>query len=222
MPDRPDFDPPFVLDPPAEGIAVERRPGYDVYRDGDGPRPAVVFVHGPWPAGLPELRDGHVYRGYGRLIARAGLVAIVPALPYHGPADVPAAEAALAALVDEVRADPGVDGDRVALWAFSGGGWLIGRWLTESPDWLRCLALSYPVLRDQQVKPGRPIVLTRAGREREDFQAMVDRFIASAPDVQVIDVPDGRHGFDALDHTDQSRDAVRAAVAAVVGHLAID
>ena len=217
-------DPPFVLDPPSDGIHHERRDRYDVYRAaGDDPRPAVVFAHGPWPAEAPPLRDGQIYRGYGRLAANAGLLAVVPALPFHSPTDVPEAEAALAEIVGAVRADPAVDADRVAIWAFSGGGWLIGRWLSESPDWLRCLALTYPGLRDDPVVPGRPIVLTRVGLERPEFQAKVDDFLARAKDVdadvQVIDVPDGHHGFDALDHTDQSRDAVRAAMAAVTEKL---
>jgi dienelactone hydrolase len=217
-------DPPFVLGSPSDGVRHERRDRYDVYRTaGDDPRPAVVFVHGPWPAEAPPLRDGQIYQGYGRLTANAGLLAVVPALPFHSPTDAPTAEAALAEIVDEVRADPAVAADRVAIWAFSGGGWLIGRWLSGSPDWLRCLALTYPALRDDPVVAGRPIVLTRVGLERQELQAAVDDFLARAKDVsadvQVIDVPDGHHGFDALDHTDQSRDAVRAAMVAVTEKL---
>jgi dienelactone hydrolase len=165
-----------------------------------------------------------VYQGYGRLTAGAGLVAVISALPYYGGSDVPAAAERLAEVIGEVRARPDVDPSRIAIWAFSGGGWLIDRWLAESPDWLRCLALSYPALRSEPVHPGRPIVLTRVGREREVFQTAVDDFLARAKDsgaeVQVIDVPDGQHGFDALDHTDQSREAVKAALAAITTHLA--
>lgn len=217
-------DPPFVLDPPSDGVEHERRERYDTHRAaGDDPRPAVVFVHGPWPAAAPPLRDSQIYTGYGRLVANAGLLAVVPALPFHSMEDVPTAEAALVEIVDAVRADPAVDADRVAIWAFSGGGWLIGRWLSGSPDWLRCLALTYPALRDDPVVPGRPIVLTRVGLERPELQAKVDDFLARAKDadadVHVVNVPDGHHGFDALDHTDQSRDAVRAAMAAVTEAL---
>jgi hypothetical protein len=73
------------------------------------------------------------------------------------------------------------------------------------------------------VVPGRPLLLTRVGRELPERQALVDRFLARASttgtDVRVIDVPDGQHGFDALDHTEQSRQAVLDATDLVVEHL---
>ncbi|WP_279581102.1 hypothetical protein [Fodinicola feengrottensis] len=37
--------------------------------------------------------------------------------------------------------------------------------------------------------------------------------------LEVIDVPDGRHGFDMLDHDDDSRRAVRAALSWVTRTL---
>jgi alpha-beta hydrolase superfamily lysophospholipase len=52
----------------------------------------------------------------------------------------------LDAIVQRVRDDARIDGDRVAIWAFSGGGMLTGSWLAHSPSWLRCVALTYPVL----------------------------------------------------------------------------
>ncbi|GAB3880136.1 hypothetical protein GCM10029964_033850 [Kibdelosporangium lantanae] len=183
------------------------------------------------------------------------MVAVVVDLPYHGMSQWRAMADELARVVDEVRRldghdedgrgvggsggdgrggdgrgvggrGGGVDPARVAVWAFSGGAMLVGRWLADSPAWLRCLALTYPVLgADDEgpadlVRPGRPVVLTRVGREEPDRQATVDRFLATASAtetaVHVIDVPDGQHGFDALDHTDQSREAVTEAVDLVV------
>jgi dienelactone hydrolase len=220
-------NPPFVLDPPADGVAYERLPDFDTYRMPTGePQPAVIFVPGPVPADAEmRPRDWHVYQGYGRLTADLGVVAVISALPYHGVADVPTATEHLTKVVDQVRARPDVDPERIAIWAFSGGGLLIGQWLAESPSWLRCLALSYPALRPDPVRPGRPIIVTRVGREREVLQTAVDDFLAratdSGTDVAVVDVPDGQHGFDALDHTDQSRKAVREAMAAVITHLVI-
>jgi acetyl esterase/lipase len=83
-----------------------------------------------------------------------------------------------------------------------------------------------PATPADAVTPGRPLLLTRVGRELPERQALVDRFLARASatgtDVRVIDVPDGQHGFDALDHTDQSRQAVLEATDLVVGHLLDD
>jgi acetyl esterase/lipase len=228
---------PFVLDVPAEGVTVERLGEFDLYRPAgaSGPLPAVVFVHGAVPAQAPvRPRDWPVYVGYGRLAAAGGLVGVTIDLEYPSPVAWPAAADRLEPLVRAVRARPEVDPDRVALWGFSGGGLLVGRWLADSPAWLRCLALSYPWLHtleppeaaapeSQVLRPGRPIVLTRVGRERPEVQARVDAFVAVAAAVgaavQVIDVPDGQHAFDTLDHVPRSREAVTEAMAAV--HLSL-
>jgi hypothetical protein len=59
------------------------------------------------------------------------------------------------------------------------------------------------------------VVLTRVGDERPSIQAAVDRFLAVAPDTEVIRLDSGRHGFDMLDHNPQSQRAVTAAMSAV-------
>jgi acetyl esterase/lipase len=68
-----------------------------------------------------------------------------------------------------------------------------------------------------------PIVLTRAGLERPAAAATVAGFVAAAERagaaLEIIDVPNGQHAFDVLDHTDGSRAAVTDAVDRVVGHL---
>jgi acetyl esterase/lipase len=225
----------FVLDVPAEGVVEARLERFDLYRPAaaTGPLPAVVFVHGPVPAAAPARpRDWPVYQGYGRLAAAGGLVGLPLDLDYPSLAAWPAAADQLGGLVEVVRARPEVDADRVALWAFSGGGLLVGRWLADSPGWLGCLALSYPLLHPWQppgapsgevLRQGRPIVLTRVGRERPEVQATVDGFLASAAAggvaVEVVDVPEGRHGFDALDHAPWAGQAVTAAMGAVSRHL---
>jgi dienelactone hydrolase len=175
-----------------------------------------------------------VYEGYGRIIADRGAYAAVVDQPFHDMTRWPLAAADLATIIESVRKQPDVDGDRIAIWAFSAGALLVGGWLAASPDWLRCLALTYPVLAlpdaptppvppADLVGPGRPVVLTRVGKEEPARQATVDRFLARAHDtgttVQVVDVPDGRHGFDMIDHTEQSRNAVRQAIDLVIGHL---
>ncbi|MFE9690717.1 hypothetical protein [Micromonospora sp. NPDC005806] len=224
------WETPFVLSPPP--APVERHDQVDLHLpSGDGPHPAVVLVHGaPFPPAAPDPREWLLYRGYGALLAEQGVVAAVPSLPVHMPAGPPEA-AALVAAVDLVRADKRVDPERLALWFFSGSGLLLGDWLREPPPWLRGLAATYPLLAplpgwavEPRYRPldalaeadaPPPLVLTRAGQERPDVAATIEAFLAEAArrgtPVRVLDVPDGRHGFDALDHTDQSRTAVRAA-----------
>jgi hypothetical protein len=204
----------FVVESP-ESAPVTELDGFDLYRPerADRPLPAVILVPGPSPAAYPvrpKRWPGNL--GYARLLVARGVHAVIADQPYHDVPDWPRMAEELPGIVESVRGLDEVDAGRIALWAFSGGALLIGAWLEESPDWLRCLALSYPMLTEVPVRPGRALILTRAGRELPERQAGVDAFLARAKDsgveVRVIDVPDGQHGFDVLDHTEQSRRAV--------------
>ncbi|MGK5742097.1 alpha/beta hydrolase [Micromonospora sp. URMC 103] len=249
MGDTPSFLRPFVLTPPE--CHHERDGNVDWYvPDGDEPRPAVVLVHGgPLPPDLqPGPRDWPVYRGYGKLLASLGLVAVAVEHRLRvvdgpdGPVfDYPLAALDVTSAVDRVRADPRVDGEHLALWFFSGGGMLSSPWLREAPAWLRTVALTYPVLAPlpgwrvdplfaaatalaEAAAPVPPLLLTRVGRERDEVAATVTAFLDTAAEsdvpVEVLDVPDGQHGFDMLDHTEQSRRAVERAATRVAALLA--
>jgi acetyl esterase/lipase len=231
---------PFVLEVP--DAARERHGHTDLYLpDAAGPHAAVVFVHGgPIPSddSQPSPREWPVFRGYGNLAASVGLVGVTADLRMYGAPGFPDAAQDLADAVDLARADPRVDADRIALWHFSGGGLLLADWLREPPAWLRCLAATYPLLDvpaefgvDPRLRPiqavhgavGLPFVLTRVGRERPELAEALERFVVAAEDagvqLEIVDVPHGQHAFDMFDHTDESRDAVRRAMAAVVARL---
>jgi acetyl esterase/lipase len=94
--------------------------------------------------------------------------------------------------------------------------------LSPLPNWGRVDARFRPV--KAVAAAGRlPIVLTRAGLERAEVAATVTEFLAAAREseaaIEVIDVPDGHHGFETIDHTEQARHAVRSAVQSVLAHL---
>ncbi|MFD9320412.1 alpha/beta hydrolase [Streptomyces sp. NPDC060053] len=231
---------PFPLDVPE--LPRDRRGSVDLYvPDAEGPRPAVVFVHGgPVPAGArPTPRDWPTLVGHARLAAAEGLVGVTLDHRLHDVADYERAAADVTAAVEQVRADPRVDADRVALWFFSGGGLLTADWLTEPPAWLRCLAASYPVLAplpnwgltDTRFRPDRavahagtlPVVLLRAGRETPEIAATVEAFVTAAKDcgaqLELVDLPNGRHGFETVDPPEEVRPALRHAMRSVVTHL---
>jgi acetyl esterase/lipase len=242
MADPPPFLQPFVL-PIAE--AERRREGIiDVYTpvgDDDVPRPAIVFIHGgPLPPELePKPRDWPVFTGYGAFAASRGVVGVTVEHRLPSPADYSTAADDVASAVAQARALDEVDADRVALWFFSGGGLLSADWLAQPPPWLCCIAASYPLLaplpgwdvdaRFRPVKAVRtagsvPIMLTRVGREQPEIAATVEAFTEAAERyevaIDVIDVPDGQHSFDMLDHTDSSRAAVTEAMTRVTAALA--
>ncbi|MFJ9516779.1 alpha/beta hydrolase [Kitasatospora sp. NPDC101801] len=232
---------PFLLDLP-EG-ARERLDRVDLHLpEGEGPHPAIVFVHGgPITADLrPTPRDWPQYVGYGRYAASQGVVGVTVDHRLYGLADYGRAAEDVAVAVELVRADPRVDPDRIAVWFFSGGGLLTTDWLAAPPSWLRCLAATYPVLAplpswgvgvDPHFAPtaavagagGLPVVLTRAGLESPEIAATVEEFRTAAADagvqVETVEVPHGRHGFEVLDHTPESVLAVERAMASVLAHL---
>ncbi len=240
---------PFVV--AADPVEPERDGAVDLYLPrGDRPRPAVVFVHGgPLPPALtPAPREWPVYRGYGSLVASRGVVGVTFDHDLFDADAYPHAAGQVVAAVDRARRDPRVDADRVALWFFSGGGPLSADWLRDPPVWLRCVALTYPLLggvpglRFQPADAveavgvaaaagvagamranALPIVLTRVGLERPAVAATVEAFVTTArtagSDLSIVDVPTGRHAFDVLDHTDESRQAVVTAVDRVLALL---
>ncbi|MFD7866658.1 alpha/beta hydrolase [Streptomyces sp. NPDC059783] len=231
---------PFPLDVPER--TPERHGNIDLYvPEGGGPRPAVVFVHGgPVPAGVePTPRDWTALRGYARYAAAEGVVGVLFDHRLHDTTDYARAADDVAAAVERVRSDPRVDADRIALWFFSGGGLLCADWLGAPPAWLRCLAASYPILVplpgwgpvEDRFRPADalagtgslPLVLTRVGQEMPGIAATVEEFLTSAArhgtDIEIIDVPSGHHAFEGDPVTDEIRDALRAAMSAVIGRL---
>ncbi|MER7519575.1 alpha/beta hydrolase [Streptomyces sp. NPDC126499] len=225
----------FLLDVPRRPRV--RRGRVDLHLpEAEEPRPAVLFVHGGpvSPEQRPTPRESATFLGYGGHAAALGLVGATLDHRLYGLGDYPRAAGDVAEAVELVRADPRVDGERIALWFFSAGGLLAADWLAAPPPWLRCVALTYPVLApppDWRAVPARfdpagavgasspPVVLTRAGLEHPVFQATVDAFRTAADrsgaTVDLIDVPLAHHGFETLDHTEETRAAVRRAARAV-------
>ncbi|MFD5101456.1 alpha/beta hydrolase [Streptomyces albidochromogenes] len=231
---------PFLLDVPRQ--RRERVGRVDLHLPGtEEPRPAVVFVHGgPVPTGArPTPRDWPALVGYAQYVAGLGAVGVTVDHRLHELADYPRAAEDVADAVEAVRADPRVEGERVALWFLSGGGLLSADWLAAPPPWLRCLAATYPVLAplpnwglaDTRFRPAKavrtagrlPIVLTRVGLERPEIAATVEEFLGAAGEcgatVEVIDLPTGRHAFETIDRSEEARRAVHLAVRSVLGHL---
>jgi acetyl esterase/lipase len=233
-----DFLRPFVL--PVQVPPAERRGTLDLYLPDDTsrPQPAVLVVHGgPIPAEVrPSPQEWPVYQAYPSLLAARGVVGATVGHRLHSPAAYPAAADDVLAGVEALRADPRVDGDRVALWFFSGGGLLSADWLRDPPSWLRAVAFNYPVLApfpgwpdDPRFRPAEavasagdlPLVLTRVGRENPVIAAGVEAFVAAAAKarLEIVDVPDGQHGFDYLDDDNTSRAAIVRAADLVLGEL---
>jgi acetyl esterase/lipase len=191
-------------------------PLLDVYAPpgpGAGARPVVIFIHGgPLPAGFPlPPTDWGVFRGYGALAAASGWVGVTFTHRFSGFDHLEQAGADIAAAIAYVRdhaADLGADGDRICLWAFSGGGGFLAEALRDPAPYLRCLVAYYPLLdlRPLAAAPGigdtvatatlrrfsalaaveeaatlaTPVLVARAGQDNPSLNAQLDAFVAAA------------------------------------------
>ena len=227
----------------------------DVYSPPDAAAPlaAVILVHGgPVPA-QARPKDWGVFVSYGRMLAASGLVAVAFNHRFHDPAMLPDAGSDVAAAVDHVRshaATLGIDKDRIAIWAFSGGGPFLSLPLRGGWPFVRALVAYYAVLDLQVPPPGassgigtelrqefsplrhvpdsdghRPsFFIARAGRDNTWLNASIDRFVQEALArnlaLELMTHPSGQHGFDILDDDARSREIIDRTLAFLRRRLA--
>jgi acetyl esterase/lipase len=214
--------------------------------------PAVVFVHGgPIPREMMAPREWGVFASYGELAAASGLVGIVFNHRLHAYTDYPLAESDMKAAIAYLRSDAddlGVDGDRIAVWVFSGGGPLAAWCLRERPPHVRCLLAFYAILDVRHLLPpgadpeltarahafspaahvknggaSLPVLVARAGLDAPMINTSIDVFVrealASNAPLDLLNHPQGQHGFDVLDDDRRSHDIISRAVAFTRAHL---
>jgi acetyl esterase/lipase len=214
-------------------------------------RPAVILVHG---GPIPRIgaKNMAVFVSYGELLAATGFVAVAFDHRFLAPQRLADAREDVAALLARVRSDAGprgIDGDRLALWAFSGGGPLLAAPLRERPGWLRAIVAYYALLDLQQPPPGiddglspderrdfsavrglgedarsaPPLLVARAGRDDPWLNEGIDHFVraglAGGATLDLLSHPDGRHGFDILDDDARSQHIIRRTLAFLKDHL---
>jgi dipeptidyl aminopeptidase/acylaminoacyl peptidase len=232
MTDLPPYLQPFVLS--HSPVTPVRSGPLDLYLPETGtPAAAVLMVHGgPLSPHLPARPpEWPAYRGYGALLARAGLVG---AMFEHGFVDVESLGTArhnIQAALVALRADPRVDPERCGLWFFSAGGLFMGAALADPHTWgLAAAAGTYagvadPDLDDPELPPASetaelsdiPLLLVRPEHDFDWIVAatddLLDRCASKGRAVDVIEVPEAHHGFETVDDTDEARAAIRTSIA---------
>jgi acetyl esterase/lipase len=230
----------------------------DVYRPADADPaqslPAVVLVSGtgPWEM-LREIKDWGVYVSYGELIAASGLVAVTFT---HRSPGAPLSLNEVAEDVDDavvhVRSEAGllgIDADRLALWAFSGGPpFGLRTALRDRPSYIRCLVSYYGILDYRHVldevrlsssedpeefspasyledaaRSFPPIFVMKAGQDHPGLNQSINRFVAAAlasnVTLDLMTHPSGYHGFDVLNDDSRSREIIRRTLDFLEEHL---
>ena len=227
----------------------------DVYIPaGSGPleRPAVIFIHGgPIPHNLlTPPKEWGIFTSYGQIIAASRVVGVTFNHRFYSGERLDDAQADVDDLVGYLRENAnslGVDKDRIAIWAFSGGGALLTRFLKEPPPYISCIVGYYPALDLRVMRaPGStideqllerysvaanmaggdskipPVFIARAGLDNPSLNESIQRFMHEAVGRNVMldfcNHPGGRHGFDVLDDNDRSREIIRRTIDFIKTH----
>lgn len=216
-------------------------------------RPVVFLLHGgAGPEQKPK--DWGMFKSWGRLFAAAGLVTVTFTHRFSPPPQsfLPEATTDLASAIDYLRTNSATlhaDRDHIGLCVWSSGGALLNSLLGNTPSFLRCVAMLFPLLDLKQYAPPDdalalqfvkgfsaieslpedasrmiPMLIARAGRD--DIPMLNDalaRFTARALEanapVTLINHPLGLHGFDTLNDDERSREVVRSIIEFMVTHL---
>lgn len=213
----------------------------DVYAPPDARAcPLVILVHG---GPVPRLgaRNLGVFVSHGELLAVSGCVAVCFDHRFLAPERLPDAARDVEDLLIHARAAApswGADPERVALWAFSGGGPLLAAALRARPAYVRALVAYYAVMDLQQPPADRApalapellrafspldalgadardapaLLVARAGRDDAWLNAGLGRFAQAALErgatLDLLNHAQGRHAFDVLDDDARSREIV--------------
>lgn len=220
---------------------------FDLYTPPEEPGgrkyPVVLLIHGG-PV-QPDLRtppkDWGIFKSYGQLIAASGLAAVTFNHRFYSHEKVGVAATDVADLISYVRrnaAELNLDPDRLCLWAFSFGGLQLSPAIKDAPPFVRCLVSFYafldlpmanlkPYSPLEQLKartmPPAPIFIAWAGQDIPQLNTIVAAFVQEAlsknVSLELSTYPDGQHGFDVYNDTDESRRLIAKALAFVRTHL---
>ena len=220
-----------------EQVAVLRDVGpleFDLYRPAATTAPCVFLIHGgPLPANLLTTpKEWGWFQSYGRLLAASGMAAVMFNHRFFGPDQLPDATADTQAVFRYVRENAEtlkIDPERLCLWVFSGGGPIVGPFLRETPDALRCVVAYYANLRAPAIQlsenSGRlpALLVARAGLDQPQLNAAADFFVQQAlkknADLDVLNHSRGQHGFDCRDDTARTHDILRRTIDFLHAHL---
>lgn len=228
----------------------------DVYRPGgaapDDVLPVVLFVHGDAsPDHLATVLEWGQYRSWGEAVAARGLCAVV--IQHRSSERMRFARSlrdSLVATIDRLRheAVPGIDGDRIGVWACSAGSTFgVSAALLARPP--VAFIVSYYGFLDIRHAGGRvdpsltagdlaavsavaiveqgwhvpPTLIVKAALDDSAVNESIDRYVAAVRgrgDMRLEVHPGGHHGFDVLDDDPVSASIIGRTLEFMTSHLA--
>ena len=176
---------------------------FDLYRppNSNATLPVVVFING---VGRPDLKDWGQYTSWPRLVATRGIAAV----SHQTNAQNTAAQVdALLTYLREHASELKLDANRIAIWSCSANA-RIGTALAQR-DGFRAAVFYYGAMQEAPKNANLPVLVTRAGLDALPLNQSIDRWVSQAvaldAPVTLVTYPEGRHGFDLLDDTHESR-----------------
>ena len=196
----------------------------DVYRPsgGTGAFPAVIFYTLYWPSeGASPRNSSDWFKGWARLAAANGIVAILPDLraePGTGNAERPARPSGddfqrLVSHLADHASEYGVDADRIAVFAESGATWAALS-AVEDPGQtaIKAAVMYYGSANIDTFRSSLPLLWVRAGLDSQRTNADITRVsslaISQNAPVTLLNHPTGHHGFEGRDDNAITRDII--------------
>jgi acetyl esterase/lipase len=193
---------------------------FDLYRPpkSNAALPLVIFLNG---VGRPELKNWGQYTSWPRLVATRGAAAI----SYSTAGDDAATYAQTETLLKYLRehaAELKLDMSRIAIWSCSANVRNGTAMLAKMPS-LRAAVFYYGIMSTPPSQPDVPVLVARAGLDVLTINESIDRWTAQAVEldapVTLIAYPHGRHGFELIDDTNESRAIVKQTLDFLEFHL---
>ena len=198
--------------PESAGVNVDRDVAFgdgvklDLYRtSGEARKPVLIFLN--TLGGGAVQRGWTIYQGWARLAASRGFVGVLA--DCRDNQQQPDFQALLGWIRDH-GAEHGMDPARVAAYAASANVTRALPWV-EDPQQsvIRAMIVYYGTGEVSQLRQDLPLLMVRAGLDRPALNrgmdaAAVAGLKANAP-VTILNHPSGHHGFEVIDHTDETR-----------------
>src|SRR5262245_53780058 len=199
-----------------DGVALQM----DLTYPADAPpgsraRPAVVFVNGvgDWPD-AQKLRTWGQYRSWPRLVAASGLVGVAFDARSGDEARTIEDVRDAFAYLREKGPGIGIDPSRIAAWACSANvRTALALLMPAGGPSVKTAVLYYGGGDSASVRSDLPVMIVRAGKDRPEQNAQIDRLAAQAAAANapwtVVNLPGAHHAFDVIDDTEETRSAIR-------------
>jgi len=191
---------------------------------------------------VDKAKDWGNFTGFGRLVAARGHAAIAfnhrGSTNFSTLREENSDVEDLVAFVRAHAAELGVDAERICLMSYSAGGAYLGWALRDRPAYLRGVVAYYSVLDLDSIEgmlpdsisaeerrahsasdqlqggdaPLPPMLVARAGKDREDINRSIEVFMERARErgapVELLEHPQGQHGFDVFDEGERTREII--------------